>query len=178
MAEFAELKRDPAIDRSGFTLFELLVVMAMIAILSALVLPRIGGNRSRLHLTVAAKDVASLMRYARNQAVAGGIDISVVYEISENRIGVLAAETENEASEEDSFSVGMIPERVYSLPETISPDPSLFEGKTFDNRIRLALFYALGNSSGGSVLLRDDREYKLEIRIDPITGAVRVVEEN
>lgn len=151
--------------------------MAMIGILSALVLPRIGGNRSRLHLKVAAKNVASLLRYARDQSVAGGIDIRVVYEISDNRIVILATETENEASEDSSSSGKVIPERVYSLPEKISPDPSLFEGNGFDNRIRLVVFYALGNSSGGSVLLRDDRERKQEIRVDPITGAVRVVEE-
>lgn len=59
----------PAAGASGVTLLELVVVMAMLAIVTALVGPSIRRGNEGLQLRAGAGRVASLLREARQQAV-------------------------------------------------------------------------------------------------------------
>jgi prepilin-type N-terminal cleavage/methylation domain-containing protein len=53
----------------GFTLIELIVVLAVVAIATAFVLPSVGRGSQNLQLRTEAKRVAALLREARLQAV-------------------------------------------------------------------------------------------------------------
>ncbi len=54
--------------KRGFTLIELLVILAILGIAVAVVMPQI-GNSASTQVSMAAKDVLRLMRYARNMAL-------------------------------------------------------------------------------------------------------------
>jgi general secretion pathway protein H len=54
---------------SGFTLLELLVVLAILAAAAALALPRFGGTVSRASMRGTAVQLAALLRTARSEAM-------------------------------------------------------------------------------------------------------------
>ena len=61
-----------AVDRRGFTLVELLVVIALIAAIGALTAAALTGGMDGIRLRGAAKEVAAQLRFARAQAIATG----------------------------------------------------------------------------------------------------------
>lgn len=150
--------------------------MALIGIMAAFVLPRVGGNADRLRLRTAIKDVASMMRYARSQAVTRGRDFSVIVESEGNRIVVIPADSTaaGEDGHQNDGSNGS--ERVYDLPDGVMLDfPSIDNGEN-GSRILLAVFFSMGNSSGGRVILKNNKDEKRAIDVDLITGAVKIIE--
>jgi type II secretion system protein H len=167
----------PHRQQLGFTLFELLVVMALIGIMAALVLPRIGGNDERLRLTTAANDVAAILRYARSQAVTRGTDIDILYSTEKHCLSVeptaqAAAMTDN--SDADDARKSPAP-RSYCLPDGVTTVVDTDEDADGSGQVRIAGFFALGNSTGSRIVLKDNREKTREIGIDTITGGVTIV---
>ena len=61
-----------AVDRRGFTLVELLVVIALIAAIGALTAAALTGGMDGIRLRGAAKEVAAQLRFTRAQAIATG----------------------------------------------------------------------------------------------------------
>ncbi len=67
--------------RRAFTLLELVVVLAIIAIVSAIAAPRYAGATQRFRADVAARRVASDLLYVRNSARAASRSYSVVFDV-------------------------------------------------------------------------------------------------
>lgn len=61
--------------RQGFTLIELVLVCAVLGILLASSLPRFQQTAERLRLERSAFELTQLLRYARERAIAQGIDV-------------------------------------------------------------------------------------------------------
>jgi prepilin-type N-terminal cleavage/methylation domain-containing protein len=64
-------------QRSGFTLIELMVVIAMMAIMVAVATPRIRSLRDRSNLRAARDEVATAFALARSAAVQKGITANI-----------------------------------------------------------------------------------------------------
>jgi prepilin-type N-terminal cleavage/methylation domain-containing protein len=64
--------------RRGFTLLELMIAVAIVAILAALAVPTIVRQRPRARLQGAAADLAGLLRGARQNALSTGLDTVVM----------------------------------------------------------------------------------------------------
>lgn len=77
--------------RQGTTLAELLVVVALIAIVSAFTLPPIKRGFDRLQTRGAAHEVMSAFFVARAGAIAGGRRTAVVIDASRARVAVVSA---------------------------------------------------------------------------------------
>src|SRR5271169_2313596 len=60
------------LPRAGFTLIELLMVMVIIAILTALVAPKLAGFATGRGASYAATQIVALARYGRAQAISEG----------------------------------------------------------------------------------------------------------
>ncbi|HWS78489.1 MAG TPA: GspH/FimT family pseudopilin [Thermomonas sp.] len=64
--------------RSGFSLLEMLLVMALVAVASLLAVAAIGGGTQGMQLRAGAKDLAAQFRFARAVAISSGEPQDVV----------------------------------------------------------------------------------------------------
>lgn len=73
------LGRKVAGDRGGFTLLEILVVVGIVMLLSALALPAIMNYFRTYQIRAATQQVASEIQTARNKAIARNVNFGVVF---------------------------------------------------------------------------------------------------
>ncbi len=141
----------------GFTLFELLVVMLILALVAAASLPTISGRLAAVQERTAARDLASGLRQTRGAAIAG------------NREMALAIDTE-------AHTYAMEGGPVRELPASV--ELSLYTAETerigrAAGRIR---FFPDGSSTGGEVTL-DARSGQYVVRVDWLSGRVDISED-
>lgn len=140
----------------GFTLLELLAVLALLVVLAAVALPR-AGDLSRWRLKGAARILAGNLRLARQEAIAGGYN-KVVFYVYNNSYELCFSQKNS----------------TVELPQGIS-----FEGlTTFPGKPPSLHFNMLGHpSSGGTVILKTLGGEKIYIIMTPVTGRIRISRE-
>ncbi len=135
------------VGNKGFTLLELLVVLLIVGLVSSVaVFSMIGQSEKSLIKSEARKLYASL-KHAREQAISR--HSMVTFEIEEENTG---------------YSITSSNKRIYyrSLPETIS---------VYAEKV---VFYPIGDSTGGVIVLIDEHERKYEITVSHITGKAKI----
>ena len=70
--------------QAGFTLMELMIVMAIAAVISAISIPNLIGWFPKHRLAVAARDMVSTFQMARLKAIKGNTDIVVSFNLGNN----------------------------------------------------------------------------------------------
>ncbi|MBU0484149.1 MAG: prepilin-type N-terminal cleavage/methylation domain-containing protein [Proteobacteria bacterium] len=164
--------------QNGFTLLEVMIVLLLIGLVTGLVVPRFGGTLSSMQARSAVKKIATILRYARNQAVSEQqtrvvtFDLSlnrVVLELAVDQIGEVSAERKKTDSADPGGKVYQLPEKIRLL-EAISAS-----GENIEQEFPL-YFYPAGNSSGGVILLQGKRKSPYRLQIDFITGIVDVTD--
>jgi prepilin-type N-terminal cleavage/methylation domain-containing protein len=87
-------------DRRGFTLIEILAVLAILGLMAAFVLPNLGGLRRRA-LRNEAQQIASQLELARQRAIVTGVPHRLWLELdqAEYRLEWLAQDPEDTAAE-------------------------------------------------------------------------------
>lgn len=65
---------------NGFTLVELLLVVTLIAALTAIAFPKLGGSVKSKQLEMAAAELASLIRFARVESMRRGLKVRLNFE--------------------------------------------------------------------------------------------------
>jgi len=138
----------------GFTLLELLVVLALAGLILALVLPRLAGGLEGLRLRTASRQVAALLRTARAQAVVERRTVTVNVD---PRRGLLEASSE-----------AGTPRRL-ALPEGI--DLAVLDAAAWRHRAVQIRFSPRGGSDGG-VLGVTGAGRRIVVVVDPLTGRV------
>lgn len=177
--------------RKGFTLLELLVVLVIISIMAAFVGPRVTGSMSTLTLKTAAKKVAASLRYARSQATAESRPYFVLFDPDKGRLTIKfgqtatkedkekeAAEGEQDTGTSEEMADEAVKERfkVYALPEGVRFDKVVSDKNEDTSDVFQIVFFPNGGSSGGEVLLENDRGRRYNISVDFVTGTVRLGE--
>jgi len=143
-------------NKKGFTLMELVVVMVIIAVGAVLVVPNMGAWLPNYRLRSAARDIVSIMRVAQMKAVSNNMEYQVridagSYVLERNSGGwVIEGETK-------------------TLPKGIT-----FNGNTFTNPANNALFRPNSSSNGGTLRLQNTKGTQREIRVLPSTGRITV----
>ena len=133
----------------GFTLLELLVVLAVISLVIAAVPVVMSGGVSGLALKADARDVADALRHARGRAIA--INDEVVFNIDGESGRYAVTPGERAGALADGTEVSVAP-------------------KSASGAVR---FFPDGGSTGGRItIVRDQRRY--DVRIDWLTGQVTV----
>ncbi len=159
-------------SRSGFTLLELLVVLAIIGLSAFLVGPRIADSLSNMEFVSAVKKVAASLRYARNRAAVERIPCRAKVDFGENRLVIVCGDGETEEGEE-AKGAG---DKEYRLPKGVRWSRVIREEEEWDSGTAEILFLPSGGSSGGIVLMKNDRERVYEISVDFVTGMVSLKE--
>lgn len=129
---------------AGFTLLELLVVLALAGILMSLAPSMISAAVPGMELRVAARELAATLRETRNRAIVRGesLDILIAGEPPTYRV---AGGPRHELPAAILVSVKQTPERRVHL----SPAQ---HGNHYEQDVRIR-FYPDGSSSGASILL-------------------------
>lgn len=170
--QMSELKNQKPVSRSqrpggrrgasaaGITLMELLVAMALIAILSALVYPSFGNALADLRLNGAGRQVVSACRLAKSEAVARRESFRLIVNIEKNQVAL--ADASLRTLKELEFPAGIRIIQVQKFSETGAHDVSDF------------YFFPNGTAESGSLTFRDERGKVLKVVIDFLTGDAKV----
>lgn len=174
----------------GFSLLELLVVLVIISLMTALILPRMGGSFTTIQLKSTAKKIASMLRYARNLSISEHVSTRALCEFEEGKIqlfvqrrgahansfpsNVTRGSEASRADIEDEEEHGLV--QRFRLPKGVWFEKAVtLKGVETTDGFEF-LFYPAGNSSGGEITLVNEKGRKYSVSVDFITGTVRVVE--
>jgi general secretion pathway protein H len=144
------------IDERGFTLLEMVCVIALIAMIAAVLLPFLPRHTSRSRLQAYALEAATLLKADRNTAIRRRADVSTLVDAPSRAIRSGATS------------------QIVRIPDDVRFDALL--PKTCRQRAALSSisFFADGMSCGGSIALsRLDTAY--EIRVNWLTGRIEIV---
>lgn len=143
---------------AGFTLLELLVAMAVIAMLLVLapaLAPRSGAGVS---IEAAARGIASGLRLARSEAMAGGRTVAFTLDFASRSYGVAGRETRG------------LPDGIVVETRTANTRAGAIGGQAAD-----VLFHPDGTSTGGRIVVSGDGRTRT-IAVDWLTGRVATAE--
>jgi general secretion pathway protein H len=139
-------------SEAGFTLVELLVVLAIMGVLIGLALPAFDRALTGTQTRHQAREVAALLREARSHAIRDDATVAVTLDIGDRSLIAPGGRHR-------------VPKRVGLRLLTGTTEVSRGEARI--------LFYGDGTSTGGRLRLFDDRGH-VDVLIDWITGRVAV----
>jgi general secretion pathway protein H len=102
--------RPDLFDRSGFTLIELIVVMALMGIVLFVAIPRIEGNPFLDDTRESARWLVNKVRAARENAVRDQVNYILHIDLDTNRVWVAKAGLDEEAAEQAALSATSLPD--------------------------------------------------------------------
>ena len=150
------MKRIAVIGEEGFTLLEMVCVVALVAMVAAVLLPYLPRNTSRARLQAYVLEAATLLKSDREAAVRRGADVSTLVDASSRMIrsGVTA--------------------RAIYIPADVRFDALLPRTCRNSPALSSISFFGDGMSCGGTIALtRLDSTY--EIRVNWFTGRIEIV---
>lgn len=161
----------------GFTLFELMVVILIVGLISALVMPRMAATLPGVQLKSTARAVAASLRYARSKAVFESTPYMAIFDNAQKFLAVESIERPMDSAELDEFretlnSSGL--QKVYEFPNEIEFHVLNNSGEAEDTAFFPVFFFPRGDSTGGKIVLENLRRRQYAITIDPITGIVEI----
>ena len=140
-------------SEGGFTLLELMAVMALLALLVGLVLPSLMRSWERAGSRANIRTLTSALRLARSEAATQGHRVRLFLNLKNGRFQV-------EGSKQQGELTGM---RLID-PHLVWVDPEKRQG--------YIAFYSDGSSSGGKIVLEEPAGQRHLIVVQPITGRV------
>ena len=149
--------------RRGFSLIEMVLVLALIGIITALVVPGLANKFTSVRLRTSAQKTVAIITYARNQAVFKKKFVWLLFDRKMNRVAVM-----------DPIGGGK-GEKVYSYPEDVMIEKLVIGGKEISDSQGVIMFYPNGSSDGGEIGLRAKNARSYSITIDPFMSAAKVL---
>ena len=142
---------------AGVTLLELLIVLMIMAFVTAIVIPIFPGGVSNTELRGAARALASGLRLARSEAVSQRRETFLVLDVANRR-----------------FKVDRDPQE-HALPRDVELKLFTAQKDLVDDKVGSIRFYPDGGSNGGRITVGSgDRKY--EVDIDWLTGRVAILD--
>ena len=142
---------------AGVTLLELLIVLMIVAFVTAIVLPMVHGGISSTELRGAARSLASGLRLARSEAVSQRRETFLVLDVEGRR-----------------FKVDRDPKE-HALPRGVELKLFTAQKDLVDDKVGSIRFYPDGGSNGGRITVGSG-ERKYEVDIDWLTGRVAILD--
>lgn len=143
--------------QSAFTLLELLVVLALAAVLMAIVPPLLSKGVASAELKSAARELVAGLKYARNQAITHHQEAVLVLDLERRHFRVTGRN------------------RLYSLPDNIEISLVTARSEITAQHIGKIRFFPDGTSTGGRITLAQGKR-KYLVDINWLTGQVAILE--
>ncbi len=145
-------------ELSGFSLFELLVVLVLLSLAAAVVLPSFTSGMEGVRLNTAARDMVTKLKQARSRAI-----------VEQKVFRVVFASPEQEREESTAYAItddyGVELEKI-GLPRDFK--------MILDPRLEpMVSFYPNGRSSGFRLMLENRSQHRLVVEVDTISGLAR-----
>ena len=147
--------------QAGFTLLEIMLVLAIMAMASLLVIPRLGGLEAR-SFSAQVREANSLLNYSRRMAVVSGQPTTATFYFG----AANQSEPESRAGAVSPDFAG----HWRSNGIALSYRDSTQKETAVDDQVNIT-FYPEGGSTGGVLVLRQD-DRLAQIDVDPFTGRV------
>ena len=141
----------------GFSLIELVVVLAILGLAYALVPPLFSGARTTAEMKGAARQLAAGLRQARNYAVLRRTEAVFALDV-----------------EKRDFTVSG-DARTYSLPRQLQLSFVTAQKEVINDKRAAIRFYADGSSDGGRITLGSG-ERSFEVDVNWLTGRVAILD--
>ena len=177
-------------NHRGFTLLELIVVLVIISLMSALVVPKLAGPMSNLDLTTASKKITASLRYVRSHAASEKTTYVALFDFDKNRLVIINPplvkgdfpinnprafdRTRVEPPDTEKGRPGGL--KTYSLPDGVKLAKGVSREGDFNSGFFRIFFFPSGGSSGGEVTVANERGRQYKITVDFITGTVQLSE--
>ena len=150
----------------------------LISVFSAFVGVNVAGSLGNMGLKTASKKVAASLRYARSRAITESIPYVALLDLNQNRMTIkpdLVSSGSEKKSGDSAPNMKKSGAKHYDLPEDVKFKNALtYDGAESDSRFFAVVFMPNGCSSGGTILLENNRERQSAVKIDFVTGTVRV----
>jgi general secretion pathway protein H len=163
----------------GFSLLELLIVLVIIAVMSAFIGPKLGGSMSNMNLKTACKRISASLRYARSQATVNMMPFVALFDLDKGRMSIIQVQrtpdTEKERNDSGD-SAGLIFSKPYNLPDGVRIKRGVLGETEVEEGMFEIVFFPNGSSTGGEVFFSNERGRLYKVSVDLITGTVRVKE--
>jgi len=127
-------RRNPTPD-AGFTLLELLVVLAIVGMVGVLTMPTLAPPSDALRLQAAAGEIIQTFRRARSSAIARNTDVAVTIDVDKHTVHWPAGQ------------LLRVDRDITAQLKVAEPEPSAPARGSFR-------FFADGSSTGGNVTLK------------------------
>lgn len=187
--------RPPVTDHArGFTLVELMVVLVLIAVLTAVMIPEMRGTFEGEQLRAISRELIRGLSIANSQSITVNQPHRLIIDRERNRYRVeRLARTEDagtgfvpasgvpgaEGAWNERISIELRPPpgetadaQLAGSPETERPQSNATGGSSPD----IIRFFPDGTADGAEIHLRDREGFGLALRLNPVTARVRVVE--
>jgi len=138
---------------SGFTLLELLIVLAIAAASFAMVGPQVSSGLSTMKLNTAANDMASALRFTRSRAISDIREAEFFLDVERHRYRVTGKHKE------------------YRVPESIHLNLLTAESEMIGDGQGVIRFFPDGSSTGGRVTLEVGQQKRL-VDVNWLTGHI------
>ena len=144
-------------DVRGVTLLELLIVLALMAIVAGFVMPMFGGPVPTSELRATARQLAAGLRLAQSEAVSQRRETFLVLDVAGKRFKV-----DNDPHE-------------HKLPSKIELKLFTAQNDLVNESIGSIRFFPDGGSNGGRITVAAG-ERKFDVDIDWLTGRVAILD--
>jgi len=148
---------NPGQPQHGFTLIELMMVLFIMVLGSAIIGINISTGNDSAELKAAARDIVSALRYAKGQAAIERQQITVDFDLENNTYLVSGRD------------------KVYAIAEDIDMTIVTADNEIFGQGLAGFRFYPDGSSTGGRITLERGAN-KWQIDINWLTGLVELNE--
>jgi general secretion pathway protein H len=147
------------VSERGFTLLEMVCVLALIAMMAAVLLPLIPRHTSRARLQAYALQAAAVLKEDRNAAIRRGTGVATLVDSGSHLIRSGATAD------------------IIRIPEDVRFEALLPQTCNRREALSTISFFASGMSCGGAIALtRLDVGY--EVRVNWLTGRIEIVSHN